>query len=232
LFASCDGGDGICAPDDVIRTGDNFVPSTCVSIAGAEGRCLSTCLPFVAAQADVLPTGGCGPNERCAPCYDPLAADPTAPTGACTLACDSPAQPPVVLECPWAGPDIINPSSLPECSPTCGGAHCAPKALVAEGQQSLFASCDGGDGICAPDDVIRTGDNFVPSSCVSIAGAEGRCLSTCLPFVAAQADVLPTAGCASNERCAPCYDPLAADPTAPTGACSFGCDMPQSPPPG
>jgi hypothetical protein len=48
--------------------------------------------------------------------------------------------------------------------------------------------------------------------------------------VAAQAALLPTAGCAADQRCAPCYDPTANDPTAPTGACSFGCDMPTMPP--
>src|SRR5262249_46610156 len=115
------------------------------------------------------------------------------------------------LACPYFGPAITDPSSLPDCSPTCGGAHCAPNSLVPQGQQSLFASCDNDAGICAPDPIIATGDNFVPSTCTSIAGVEGRCLSTCLPFVAAQAAVLPTAGCAAGEACAPCYDPLAAD---------------------
>ena len=123
--------------------------------------------------------------------------------------------------CPYFGPPITDPSSLPEC---------APASLVPPGQQSLFASCDSGAGICAPDPIITTADNFVPSSCTSIGGVEGRCLSTCLPFVQAQANVLPTDVCASDERCVPCYDPTASDPTAPTGACSFGCDMPLNPP--
>jgi hypothetical protein len=53
-------------------------------------------------------------------------------------------------------------------------------------------------------------------------------MSTCLPSIEAQADVLPVATCASNERCAPCYNPDA----TPTGTCSFGCDEPRQPPPG
>jgi hypothetical protein len=228
LFTSCDGGAGICAPDGVIATGNNFVPSSCVSIAGAEGRCLSTCLPFVAAQADRFPTGTCTSNERCVPCYDPLAADPEAATGACGLACDSPRQPPTILTCPWEGPPVISPSSLAACSPACDGAHCASKSLVPDNQQALFTSCDSGAGICAPDGLIRTANYYVPTSCVSTSGFEGRCLSTCLPSIEAQADVLPVATCASNERCAPCYNPDA----TPTGACSFGCDEPQQPPPG
>ena len=229
LLAPCDAGNGAagsCAPDPLIAALGDFVPASCTSIGGAEGRCLSMCLPFVEAQGALLPSGSCGADERCAPCYNPIAADPTAPTGACTLACDAPSQPPVILSCPWEGPDVINPSALPSCAPACGGAHCAPKSLVPAGQQSLFASCDGGDGICAPDSIIRTGDNFVPASCTSIGGAEGRCLSTCLPFVEAQADVWPVDICAAAERCAPCYDP-----TTPTGACSFGCDEPHTPPP-
>src|SRR5262249_56851284 len=101
--------------------------------------------------------------EVCAPCYDPLAADPTAPTGACTLACDQPTKDPVTLTCPWDGPTVIDPTSLADCSTACGGAHCAPASLVPQAQQSLFTSCDSGAGICAPDPIIATGDNFVPT---------------------------------------------------------------------
>ena len=108
LMAACT--DGLCAPDPIIAAAGQFVPNTCASIAGVEGRCLSTCLPAVAARAATLPQSGCAVNERCMPCFDPTASDPNAPTGACSLACDAPAQPPVLLTCPWTGPDVYNPS--------------------------------------------------------------------------------------------------------------------------
>ena len=229
LFASCDDGDGICAPDPIIETFNHSIPQSCVSMAGAEGRCLSTCLPFVEALAELLPIGTCGAGERCTPCFNPIATDPLASTGACSLACDAPSQEPTVVTCPWFGPDVVNPSSLPDCSPACGGSHCAPKSMVPVGQQSLFASCDDGEGICAPDSIIETFNNTIPQSCISIGGAEGRCLSTCLPFVQAQAGVWPIHVCAADQRCAPCFDPN--NGGAATGACSFGCDQPQLPPP-
>jgi hypothetical protein len=219
---------GLCTPDKLIATGGNFVPKSCTSVAGAEGRCLSTCLPSVAAQAGQLPKDVCDDGEKCAPCYNPTAADPTLPTGACGLACDHPAQPPTVLSCPWTGPPVVDPSTFPACDGTCSGAHCVPAANVPAGEQPLLKSCTG--GFCVPDPLISTGGKFVPKSCTSIAGAEGRCLSTCLPPIAAQAAQLPKDVCADGEKCAPCFNPTAADPTAATGACTLSCDAPKKPP--
>jgi hypothetical protein len=226
LLGTCPG--GFCVPDPEIAAGGNALPKTCMSIAGAEGRCLSTCLPPVQAEEEVLPRDVCATDERCAPCYNPTADDPSKSTGACSLACDKPTQPPKILQCPYSGPPIIDPSVFPACSPACGGAHCVPAALVPMADQSQLATCPG--GYCAPDSVTSTGGKGVPATCVSIAGAEGRCLSTCLPTVAAEASLLPQSTCAADEKCAPCYNPVAQDPKAPTGACSLSCDKPAQPP--
>lgn len=229
-LASCmsNGTPGFCAPDTFIQSDGQSVPKTCTSVAGAEGRCLSTCLPEVAADVDVLPQDVCASDERCAPCYNPLAADPTMPTGACSLACDKPAKPPTMINCPYSGPPIVDTSGFPACSPACNGAHCVPSSLVPMADQSQLATCPG--GFCAPDSITQTGGKGVPPTCTSIAGAEGRCLSTCLPEVASEASLLPQATCASDERCVPCYNPVAQNPMAPTGACTLGCDMPTKPP--
>jgi hypothetical protein len=231
LLAACTaGGDlpGLCAPDVLIVTGGNFIPRSCTSVAGAEGRCLSRCLPDVAEQAALLPRDVCSSTEKCVPCFDPTAIDPSAPTGACDLACDQPTRPPVVLSCPWTGPDVVDPATLPQCSPSCGGAHCVPGSLVPDSLQNLLATCAG--GFCAPDTLIRSGAQTPPPRCTSIAGVEGRCLSTCLPDVAEQVDLLPRDTCAATERCVPCFDPTSAEPTAPTGACDIACDDPNDPP--
>src|SRR4030095_9048994 len=95
--------DGLCAPDPIITAGGQFIPNSCTSIPGATGRCRSPCRPAVAARALTLPQGTCAAAERCMPCFDPTAADPTAPTGACRFACDAPTQPPGLLTCPWRG---------------------------------------------------------------------------------------------------------------------------------
>jgi hypothetical protein len=228
LLATCD--QGFCTPDPFVATGGNFVPKTCTSVAGAEGRCLSTCLPSVAQQAALLPDDTCGANEKCVPCFNPTAADPTEPTGACSIGCDKPAKPPTVLSCPWTGPNVVDPKHFPDCSPACGGAHCIPREQVPSDEQSLLAVCDSGRGLCAPDPIIASANFFVPKTCASIAGAEGRCLSTCLPSIASKAALLPQDVCADNERCAPCFDPTSATPSEPTGACALGCDMPKQPP--
>jgi hypothetical protein len=225
------GAAGECVPDPIIATAGQLVPTTCTSLAGAEGRCLSTCLPTVAAQAAVLPQATCAASERCMPCFDPTAPDPIASTGACDFGCDAASQPPIILSCPWSGPPVFAPTAFGACSPTCAGAHCVPTGLLLALPLSPEA-CTAGSaaGECVPDPIIAGGGQFVPMACISIAGVEGRCLSTCLPAVAAQAAVLPQATCAASERCVPCYDPSAPDPSAPTGACSFACDAPTQPP--
>jgi hypothetical protein len=229
-LASCmsNGAPGFCAPDTFIQSDGQAVSPTCTSIAGAEGRCLSTCLPAIQAEAEVLPKDVCAAGEVCAPCYDPVAADPTAPTGACSLACDKPTKPPTIITCPYTGPPIIDPTVFPACSPACAGSHCVPSSLVPMADQSQLATCPG--GFCAPDSITGSGVEGVPPTCTSVGGAEGRCLSTCLPEIAGEASLLPQSTCATGEKCAPCYNPIATDPTAPTGACSLGCDKPTQPP--
>jgi hypothetical protein len=233
LLASCNNGNGYCAPDAIIATDNNLIPTTCTSIAGVEGRCVSTCIPSVAKQKDLLPTDGCKPGQVCAPCYDPTSTNYTTPTGACSLGCDMPQKPPTKLQCPYnvpPNPAVINPGKFPDCT---GGmctrpAHCLPAALVPTAQQKLLAACGSGAtaGFCTPDEIIESDNHWNPPTCTSIAGAEGRCLSTCLPQVAEQASVLPQIGCPDGTRCVPCFNPTAPDPAAETGACSLGCDAP------
>ena len=74
-----------CVPDDFIRTGGDYVPPTCSSVAGAEGRCLSKALPEVKSQATLLPRATCDADELCVPCFNPL---DRSDTGACHLSCD------------------------------------------------------------------------------------------------------------------------------------------------
>jgi hypothetical protein len=219
---------GFCAPDALVATGGNGVPPKCVSVAGSEGRCLSTCIPLVAEKANLLPRATCGENERCAPCFDPTSADPTAPSGACGVACDKPQAPPAILECPYKGEALVDPKVFPACAPACDGAHCVPTELVPVSQQAQLAKCPG--GFCTPDALASSGGKAIPPSCTSVGGAEGRCLSTCLPLVAEKANLLPRDSCGANEKCVPCFDPTGADPTVPTGACQVACDKAAKPP--
>ena len=220
------GGDGFCTPDKFIETAGLFIAETCTSVGGAEGRCLSDCLVAVASQAALLPVDICDPGERCAPCFDPFTQEDT---GACTLSCDpGPTEPPLMIDCPYNGPPLIDPNVLDDCSPACNGAHCLPTAFVPTDLQALLTPCAG--GFCAPDTLIESGGQGIPVSCTSAAGAEGRCLSTCLPDIAAQANLLPVDVCNPDERCAPCFNPIATDPNLPTGACEIACDTAVDPP--
>jgi hypothetical protein len=195
-----------CVPDDLIASGGDFIPPTCMSIAGAEGRCLSECLPDIEAQAAQLPQDTCPAGQRCAPCYDPFTA---MATGACTQSCDpGPTQPPV---------------TFPVCCTNHG--HCIPSELVPMDQQSQLAedTCPMGQGfLCLPDGFADM--TFVAQPCHTgtislIFGSEyepGACLPDCLPatnnFLIGQDD------CAAGYKCAPCLEPPGGNPS---GACDF-----------
>jgi hypothetical protein len=127
--------------------------------------------------------------------------------------------------CPHVGPPVLDPSSLPSCDPN-GGAHCLSAALVPAAEASELATCP--TGLCVPDSFIESAGEFIPATCTSILGAEGRCLDEMIPQVAAELSELPVATCQSFERCVPCYDPTTGDKT---GACSLSCDPgPKDPP--
>ncbi len=207
-LADCDA-ETECVPDLLIVTLGQFLLDSCRSLAGAEGRCLSTCIPQVAAQLDALPRDVCDEGERCTPCFDPITGEET---GACGQSCDPGAvEPPV---------------TFPACCGELG--VCVPDALVAEGERAVLSadSCEGDGVLCAPR-AIAADPTAVPATCRGLAGGEGRCLPACLPSVAAQVDVLPSAGCQPGELCAPCFDPLTGEATP---ACSIGGDAPAEPP--
>jgi hypothetical protein len=126
------------------------------------------------------------------------------------------------LPCPYLGEALVDPSGLTPCPSTMcgGGAHCVPTSLVPAEQQASLADCDA-ESKCVPDPFIATKGNFIPATCSSFMGAEGRCVSTCLPAVQEQLAMLPQDICAQHEICAPCFDPLSGEET---GACTLSCD--------
>jgi len=207
LLADC-GEDGLCVPIDLVETGGEVLLATCSSVGGAEGRCVSLCLPDAAAQADLLPDEGCRSGEVCVPCYDPTTGEDT---GACTQGCDpGPSDPPPTIE---------------SC---CGGlGACLGADVVPADQADLLGpdTCSMDGTLCVPSDLADP--TFTPPTCRSVADAEGRCVPACLPSVADQADLLPRADCAEGHLCAPCFDPTTGEDT---GACTLNGDMPSEPP--
>ena len=221
LLAPCNGG-GLCAPDEDLLTGGIYTRKACTSIVG-EGACLSACLAEVAMNAAVLTQDVCDVGERCAPCIDPRT---QMPTGLCEPAaaacgddpggdaCDDPATCVYEAGCP----PVLDVAPLPSCAPD---AHCFDRNLIPAGEQSRFAACPGGATLCIPDIFLTTGGQFQLASCRSLYDGEGRCLSTAMPDVGAQADQLPQDTCPATERCVPCYSPIDGSDT---GICRLACD--------
>lgn len=220
------GASGVCLPDVVIEGGEGYAAPPCVSIGDAEGVCVSVCVPEVRVNGGILPQATCADSEKCVPCINPLTNEDTGVCGQ-TLTCGDgsggegegePPPPELSCENPPTEP-MVDPSIFPAC---CDGAHCVPGAIVPADQAAQLGDCgDDGTGKCVPDTAIESNGFFTAPTCSSLGGAEGRCLSTCLPDVAAQAANLPQATCAATERCVPCCDPFTGQDS---GACRVGCD--------
>jgi hypothetical protein len=242
-LATCTG--GACVPDSLISSG-GAAPPACKSLNGAAGVCLSLCVPQVAQYSTLLPQDICQTDERCAPCVSPLDGSDT---GACEIGkstgssggggttCapasgddDSTNTPSPVIDagppvCPHVGAPVLDPTSLPACDPN-GGAHCLSTSLVPAAEAAQLATC--ATGLCVPDSFIESGGEFIPKTCTSLLGAEGRCLDEMIPQVAAELTEIPVDVCQSFERCVPCYDPTTGKST---GACNLSCDPGPTKPP-
>jgi hypothetical protein len=224
LVDTCESG-GMCVPDPFIKKGGVHVPQDCtVELDGSTGVCLSACVPQVAEFVGILKQDVCPATEYCVPCVNPI--DGTE-TGACALrenSCDADIGGGGGGEsdatCPHEGPPIIDPASFPSCD-QCGDAACVTKGLVPTEFHARLNECDA-ESFCVPNELIETAGNFIPATCESVAGFEGRCLSECLPEVQQQADLLPQSSCSASQKCVPCFDPLTG---METGACGLSCDV-------
>jgi len=192
----------LCTPDALLDP-DGYVPASCRGAGDLEGRCLSTCLPLVADQAELLSRGSCDAAEACVPCFDPFSGEPT---GVCDLPGD-------------AGP-IEPPMPFLRCCAELG--TCIPTELVPDDQRQLLGpdTCGGGDALCAPDALLDP-DGYVAPTCLGPGNQEGRCLADCLPQVAEQGGLLAQGSCDDAHSCVPCYDPLSGEAT---GICSLPGD--------
>jgi len=193
-FAMCDA-TGVCVPEVFFVTDGFFTLPSCTSIAGSEGRCMSTCLPDIAAQMDYLPVDVCDPNDRCAPCCNPLTGEDT---GACSQGCD-------------VGPAGVCAPAFPACCDDLSG-HCIPPELVPDDQESNFDTCAAG-GLCVPD--VLQDPAFEGSDCIG-SGFTGDYVGVCMPdcLNITLEFTLDASPCALNYVCVPCEDPLG----NPTGA--------------
>jgi hypothetical protein len=207
MLGPCDG-NSTCVPDKFVAAGGEVVPQSCRSVADAEGRCISRCVPAVAEQSDLLPQDVCDDDELCVPCFDPRTGEST---GACTLSCDMPTEDPV---------------SFPECCEGIG--RCVPEQSVPEDFRDQLPedSCEASGSLCAPVKFVAEPDYTPPSCTPALAvdipgldlGEHGACIARCVAIHGNPlAEVLGQSSCDPGEVCAPCTDPFG----EPTGVCDL-----------
>jgi hypothetical protein len=101
-----------------------------------------------------------------------------------------------------------------------GRGTCLPTVFVEDQYLQVLGAegCSAG-AVCVPEQVRNLG---VPPLCrASLSGGEGRCLPACLPEVQERGSQLRVDGCAPEQRCVPCYDPISGGSTR---ACDLGDD--------
>ena len=219
-LAPCDGG-GACVPLMFLKLKSEPLRK-CSSYQKAEGVCVSQVIPRLE-KLTFLPQDTCNEGERCVPCTN--VADGKE-TGICNLgkpakksgaACEDEEEG-VKPECPHKGPPVLNVSKLTGCGT---GMHCLPKAIVPKDFSSMLTPCPDGESLCAPDKTIEANGQFIPKTCASVGGAEGRCLNSAIPQVSAQGKFLPSEGCDTGEKCVPCFDPITGEKLP---SCTISCD--------
>jgi hypothetical protein len=205
VLAPCDSGN-ICLPDPIVATKGNIALKRCTSVAGAEGRCTSLCIPVAQSLAGFLPPDVCdGATERCGPCFNPV--DGTS-TGICQIGCDpGPTQPAVLF---------------PQC---CSGrARCIPRTSIPDGPAKSNLSkekCTGtNDPVCVPTEIIQN-PNYQFPSCISQnfldPGKPGVCIPACIVNANPAGAALTRDDCANTtDKCVPCVNPAN---NQPSGAC-------------
>lgn len=216
LLGRCEDPTTLCVPDDYTATFGKFLAKSCESILGAEGRCISTCIPQVNGLMDALPQDNCGDNERCAPCVNP---NDGTETGACSQGCD-PGQ---------SATTSSNPALFPSCAG--GEGACVPRDIIPQALlgQLIQETCPSPEQVCSPLEKSQNlkynfpectpSDPFV--GVLAAPGPNGQ-LGGCVPAWLADANLiegifLHQDTCAPGKKCAPCHNPLRFN--EPTGAC-------------
>jgi hypothetical protein len=203
---NCPMADTKCVPDIFVEVNGKFLLKSCRSLMDAEGRCVPVSLPAVRAQAGRLPQGGCAPDERCAPCYDPITGEKT---GACEAGC---------------GPDTTEAAKVfGKCCTNRG--TCVPLSVAGSiANNAPGDTCPAADASdpekCVPTARAQNPDMKFPSCMAAAFGifpaVPGGCVPDCIVTDPVQKGVLVQATCGTGELCAPCVSPL---DQKRTGAC-------------
>ncbi|HVH47732.1 MAG TPA: hypothetical protein VM925_35595 [Labilithrix sp.] len=234
-LALCDGQTGGCVPDTIIQSGGE--PPPACKTSGADGRCLSLCVPNVEKYAEILTRGddsSCAEDEKCIPCMRPDGSS----SGICEIGRQGSCTdggvvaPATGVSCPFTGTEM-DVSQMPICAP---GGRCVSEALldlaITNEQtktelKARLATC--AIGYCVPEEYLKKYGQHKPAACKTFAGIEGRCFSTVFKDIDAQKDLLQRDVCSENERCIPCFNPADGSPS---GACTtVSCDAPTTTPP-
>jgi hypothetical protein len=180
-----------CVPVKLLITDGLTQPTVCESLNGAEGRCMSLCVPQIQEKRDQLPRTICDEDELCAPCYDPFTGEST---GACDASvCDAPVDPPMTFGA---------------CCEDLGGGHCVPRTAVPDDREGSLDDEDCNalttyDDVCVP--IGFDAPDYTPGTCDRPNGDPGICMTKCVPLINTLDFLYNPVDCPeAHQLCVPC----------------------------
>jgi hypothetical protein len=185
MLPPCDGGNEVCVPDEIFLANGGKLKSCTFVMGNKPGACMSLLVKMVEDYKDMMTQDVCAPDERCAPCTNPL--DGT-PTHLCDDAIGVHEQDCTVHA---GGP-------MERCCHAMGVCM-AEDAAPAQFKDKMKRESCGESQLCAPASAV-TGKT---TTC-SVLGASGVCMDLCFVQVFEPSAPLTRVNCGPTEVCMPC----------------------------
>lgn len=179
----CSGGRA-CVPDPVLAAGGGKLRACTFFIGGKPGVCMSTLVDDIAKHASELQQDSCKPDERCAPCVNPLDGKDTGLCGGVGV---------------YEGDCTAGASEAPARCCHGAGVCMTPDGIPEDSRGDMKAdSCVGGR-LCAPASLV----GGAPVKCDAL-GLSGVCLDVCFAAELRGTAPVTRSSCGPTEVCLPC----------------------------
>jgi hypothetical protein len=184
----CDGGgpDDICVPDKMLFADGKALTKCKFALNDSAGACVSLMFKLVSENKDILTQDACDPDERCAPCVNPL-------DGSQTHLCDDGIGPHQDACIGGQGADL---AACCHGSGVCMTEEGAPPDQRANMQQEMCPD----KHLCAPASLAPGGK---PVTC-DVLGISGVCLDLCFASMFQATTQITRSSCGPTEVCMPC----------------------------
>ncbi|MDF2694654.1 MAG: Tryptophan synthase alpha chain, partial [Labilithrix sp.] len=177
-------GSNVCVPDKLLSANGGKLKACTFFMGNKPGACMSLVVKDIAANKEMLKQDVCEPDERCAPCINPL-------DGTDTHLCEEIG----VHETDCIGGEAARPESCCHGFGVCMNEDAAPE----DQRGNLSRETCPNKKLCAPAAMVEG----APVKC-EVLGVDGVCLDTCFAGMLKPTTPVMRGGCGPTEVCLPC----------------------------